>query len=233
MRASVVTALVSAFVLASVGAGSVVEAAPGTATGGGGGQIDWSAGVLKAKGIGPADRHAPAPAVARTASRRAAELQARARLAKAVRALPLAGGGTVGAAIDKDEAAKGRLADEIERAPVVESDLLTDGSSRVTIALGIEAARQALSGARAVASDEQPVTWIVEARRATPAVGWAVEVGGARWVGPTLWVRERGAVPPGGVEARATSATGGVLAVSGPTAPPPAGALVVVVVPEK
>lgn len=229
-----VTSRVSALTaFALAGAVAVAAAAPWTAAGEGGVQIDWGGGVLKAKGIGPADRHAPAPAVARTASRRAAETQARAKLAKAARALPLAGGGTVGAAVDKDDDAKARLADEIERAPVVESDLLTDGSSRVTVALGIEAVRQALSGTRVVSADEQPVTWVVEARRATPAVGWAVEVGGARWVGPTRWVRERGAAPAGGVEAEATSATGGVLAVSGPTAPPPAGALVVVVVPEK
>ena len=212
---------------------SVAEAAPWTAAGEGGVQIDWSAGALLAKGIGPADRHAPSPAVARTASRRAAEAQARAKLLKAARALKAAGGGTVGEAVDKDEAARARLAAELERAPVVASELSTDGSSRVTLALGIEAVRQALHGARPAAADEKPVTWIVEAKRVTPAVGWSVEVGGDRWEGAILWVRERGSPPAGAVVARATAATGGVLSVSGPTAPPPAGALVVVVVPEK
>jgi hypothetical protein len=139
----------------------------------------------------------------------------------------------VGAAIDKDEAAKARLADEIERAPVVEADLLTDGSARVTIALGIEAVRQALSGSRTATTGENAVVWIVEAKRATPAVGWAVKVDGTRWDGPVLWARDRSAAPAGAVTAKATAATDGVLSVSGPTAPPPAGALVVVVVPEK
>lgn len=209
------------------------QAAPWTAVGEGGAQIDWSAGVVSAKGVGPADRHAPSPAVARVASRRAAEVQARARLLKAARAMKTAGGGTVGAAVDKDEAAAARLAVEIERAPVVAADLITDGSSRVTIALGIEAVRQALSGPRAASADEKSVTWIVEAKSVNPAVGWTVEVGGARWEGPMIWLHERGSPPADAVTAKATAATGGVLSVSGPTAPPPAGALVVVVVPEK
>ena len=211
----------------------VADAAPWTAVGEGGVAIDWSAGTLRAKGIGPADRHAPSPAVARVGARRSAEMQARTKLLKAARALKAADGGTVGAAIDKDEAAKARLAAEIERAPVVEVDLLTDGSARVTLALGIEAVRQALSGSRTATTDEKAVVWIVDAKSAAPAVGWAVEVGGARWDGPVLWARDRGGAPADAVVAKATRATGGVLSVSGPTAPPPAGALVVVVVPEK
>lgn len=75
--------------------------------------------------------------------------------------------------------------------------------------------------------------WLIDAKSVKPAVGWAVEVGGARWEGPILWVRERGSPPADAVAAKATSATDGVLSVSGPTAPPPAGAVVVVVVPEK
>lgn len=208
------------------------DAAPWMAAGEGGVAIDWSGGTLRAKGVGPADRHAPSPAVARVAAKRAAEIQAREKLVKAARALPLAGGGTVGAAIDKDDDAKARLAAEIERAPVVETDLLTDGSARVTLALGIEAVRQALSGVRPGSSDEKPVTWFVDAKSVKPAVGWAVEVGGARWEGPVVFARDHGAAPADAVGAKATAATGGVVSVSGPTAPPPAGALVVVVVPE-
>jgi hypothetical protein len=210
-------------------------AAPWTAAGEGEAQIDWSAGVVRAKGVGPADRHAPSPTVARVASRRAAEDQARGKLSKAVKAMKLAGGGTVGDAIEKDKDAKARLAAEIERATVVESDLLTDGSSRVTMAVGIEAVRQALSGVRTVSSQEKSAVWIVEARSAKPAVGWKVEVGGARWEGPIIWTHERADLvgATGALSAKATSATGGVLKVSGPSAPPPAGALVVVVVPEK
>jgi hypothetical protein len=210
------------------------DAAPWTAAGEGGTGIDWSAGMIVAKGVGPADRHAPSPAVARVGARRAAEEQARAKLMKAARALKIAGGGTVGAAVDKDDAAKARLKDEIERAPVIAADLITDGSSRVTIALGIEAVRQALSGARAVSGDDESAVWIVEAKAAKPAVGWKVEVGGTTWEGAVIWTHERAEVVASSVAvtAKATSATDGVLSVSGPTAPPPAGALVVVVVPE-
>jgi hypothetical protein len=209
------------------------NAAPWTAVGEGGVAIDWSAGTLRAKGIGPADRHAPSPAVARVGAKRAAEIQARAKLLKAARALKVADGGSVGAAIDKDAKAKARLEGEIERAPVVETDLLTDGSARVTLTLGIEAVRQALSGSRTATTDESAVVWIVDAKSATPAVGWALKVGGTRWDGPVLFARDRSGAPADAVAAKATSATDGVLSVSGPTAPPPAGALVVVVVPEK
>ncbi|HUQ05433.1 MAG TPA: hypothetical protein VM261_23185 [Kofleriaceae bacterium] len=189
---------------------------------------------MRAKGVGPADRHAPSPAVARVASRRAAEVQARGKLTRAVRAMKLAGGGTVGDAVEKDKDAAARLAAEIERAVVIESDLITDGSSRVTMSVGIEAVRQALSGVRTVSGEDTSAVWIVEAKRAAPAVGWKVQVGGTSWEGPILWTRERAdIVGTGAVNAKATSATGGVLTVSGPTAPPPAGALVVVVVPEK
>ena len=212
---------------------AAADAAPWTAAGEGGAGIDWSAGVVLAKGVGPADRHAPSPAVARVASRRAAEEQARARLGKAVRALKVAGGGTVGDAMEKDPAVAARVAAELERAVVTERDLITDGSSRVTMVVGIEAVRQALSGVRTVSGDDRSALWVVESKGAKPAVGWKVEVGGKRWEGPMIWTRTRAdLVGTPAVTVKASSATGGVLTLSGPTSPP-AGALVVVVVPEK
>jgi hypothetical protein len=220
-----------------LGPAGAAEAAPWTAAGEGGAGINWSQGIVMAKGVGPADRHTPSPAVARVASRRAAEVQARGKLLKAVKAMKLAGGGTVGDAIDKDKDAKARLEAEIERAVVTESDLITDGSSRVTMVVGIEAVRQALSGVRTVSGEDQSAVWIVEARSAKPAIGWKVKVGGATWEGPMIWTHERAdVVGTAAVTAKASSATGGVLTVSGPSAPsgpPPAGALVIVVVPEK
>ncbi len=120
---------------------------------------------------------------------------------------------------------------------MVASELVTDGSARVTLALGVEAVRQAIAGPRPVSTDDgEMVTWVVDAAslraKASPAVGWSLSIGGAAWSGPIVWRR---AADAGGdaVTARATAATGGVLSVSGPTAAPPAGALVVVVVPEK
>ena len=225
-------------------------AAPWTTPGPDGVVVDWSAGVVRAPGLGPADRHAPSPAVARVAARRAAIAQARARLDAAVRALPLAAGGTVGAALEASPEAAARFAAELERAPVVAAELHTDGSTQVTLALGVEAVRQALVGPRVIGGgggggggagpgDDGPaVTWIIDATaaRPAPAVGLALSVGGARWDGPVVWVRRRADAPAAAapIAARAAGpATGGVLAVSGRAAPPPPGALVVVVVPEK
>ncbi len=227
--------VVVAVVMVATGAGAA-GAAPWTVAAKGGVVIDWSAGALRASGVGPADRHAPSPAVARVAARRAAVAQARARLAAAARALPVAAGGTVGDGVDAAPAAAARFAAELERAPVVGFDLHTDGSARVTVALGIEAVRQAMTGPRPAAIDDGPlVIWIVAAAATSPAVDPTIAVGGARWHGPVLWVRDRADAPvaPGAIEARAVAATAGVLTVSGPAAPPPAGALVVVVVPEK
>jgi hypothetical protein len=227
-------------VVALIAMTGVSDAAPWTAAGEGGVTIDWSAGALRARGVGPADRHAPSPAVARVAARRAAETQARARLLAAARKLPVAGGGTVGAAVDADAAAAARLTREIERAPAVAVDLGTDGSAKVTLALGTEAIRQALAGPRKAAADDGPaVMWIIDAARAkpNPAIGLALDVGGARWDGPVVWMRDDSdavKLDAGDVvRGTAASATKGVLAVSGPTGAPPAGALVVVVVPEK
>ena len=58
--------------------------------------VDWAKGVVTARGIGIADRHAPSPAAAREPARRAAEDQARKKLAAALADLPLASGGTLG-----------------------------------------------------------------------------------------------------------------------------------------
>jgi hypothetical protein len=224
-------------VLALLVLGGTAHAAPWTAAGEGGVVIDWSAGALRAKGVGPADRHAPSPTVARVGARRAAEQQARAKLLAAARALPFAAGGTIGDAIDRDEAAAARLAREVELAPVVVAELGTDGSARVTIALGVEAVRQAIAGPRGVAGGGGAATvYVIDASRVkpppAPAVGIALDVGGARWDGPIVWVRERGDNADA-VAGTASAATGGVLTVSGMSSAPPAGALVVVVVPEK
>lgn len=228
--------LVSAIAASAGGA----AAAPWTAAGEGGVVIDWSAGAVRGKGIGPAARHAPSPTVARVGARRAAEQQARARIGAAVRALKLAAGGTVGEAADKDQEVAARLARELERAPVVAAELGTDGSAKVTIALGIEAIRQAVRGPRVVGKGdgaEEPKIWLIDAAKAkaAPAIGLALDVGGTRWDGPVIWVRDRADAPAGEVVAGVANAaaTGGVLTVSGMSAPPPAGALVVVVVPEK
>jgi hypothetical protein len=204
--------------------------------------IDWTRGVLVARGFGPADRHAPSPAVARVAAQRAAEDQARTRLAEAVQALPVAGGGTV------QDAATGqavrRLERAIARAPIDRSDLSSDGSARVEVVLGLEAVRQALTGPRELApTTDEPTgaTMVIDARAAppAPAIGLAITAGTERWTGPVVFAHADDDVParPGArVRTKARAArlralTPGTLAIDGPL--PAASALVVVLLAKK
>lgn len=197
----------------------VAEVAPGVT-------VDWTRGVVTARGLGPADRNAPGPAVARVGARRAALVQARARLLAAVKALPAAGGAL------GDVAPPERLAREVELAPVVDEILGTDGSVKLAIAVGTEALRQAVTGPRPAPADEAaPEVWTVDAgdRALAPLVGLALARGSERWSGA---VRFATAAPAGTTAHRATvtaiAAGGATLELDGPL--PPAGAAVVVVV---
>jgi hypothetical protein len=147
--------------------------------------VDWAKGLVTANGVGIADRHAPNPAVARGTSRRAAEEAARAQLAKGLGALPVAGGGTVGSHATGD--AKQRIERAVADAIAVAAEPQTDGAWTVTMAVPIEAIRQALdAGPRAVGKDgdKPPAVVIVDGVTAKPAIGWTV--GGVK--AATVWV---------------------------------------------
>jgi hypothetical protein len=147
--------------------------------------IDWVKGLVTANGVGIADRHAPNPAVARGTSRRAAEEAARAQLAKGLGALPVAHGGTVGTHATGE--AKQRLERAVVDAIAVAAEPQTDGAWTVTMAVPIEAIRQALdAGPREVgkAGDKPPAIVIVDGVKAKPAIGWTV--GGVK--AATIWV---------------------------------------------
>jgi len=196
----------------------VAEVAPGVT-------VDWTRAIVTARGVGPADRNAPSPAVARVGARRAAISGARARLLAAVGSLP-AVGGSLGTVADAT-----RLATEVEAAPVVDEQLGTDGSVRVTIAVGTEALRLAITGPRPAPADEAaPETWIVDARdqpSTVPVIGLALAHGVDR---AAFAIRYATTIPsaPGATSVRATAARAGQLDLDG--ALPPAGAAVVVVV---
>lgn len=146
-------------------------------------EVDWATGLVTADGVGVADRHAPNPAVARGTSRRGAEDAAKAKLADEVAALPLAAGGTV-AGKAKDKAIAARLAAAVDHALTIAAEPETDGAWRVTMAVPIEAVRQALAGARhlpAAGDHDAPVT-IVDGIAGKPVVG-ALDAA-------TLWVKD-------------------------------------------
>lgn len=147
--------------------------------------IDWAKGLVTAPGIGLADRQAPNPAVARGPARRRAEDAARAALATALPALPLAGGGRLADKLG-DQAIKARIDAAVASAIAVTADPETDGSWRVTMAVPLEAVRQALLGPRTLtaAGDAGPAVVIVEGVEAAPVVG--ATIGGL--AAATLWM---------------------------------------------
>lgn len=146
-----------------------VALAPGLARA----DVDWAKGLVTAPGVGVADRHAPNPAVARGTSRRVAEDAARAKLATEVAALPVAGGGKVGDKA-KDAAVKARVAAAVEHAMEIAAEPETDGAWRVTMAVPIEAVRQAIGeGPRALGDkgDAPPPVVVVDGVGGKPVVG--------------------------------------------------------------
>jgi hypothetical protein len=185
--------------------------------------VDWARGLVIADGIGLADRHAPNPAVARGTSRRIAEEAAKQTLATKVGELPVASGGTVGAKAKADAAVKDRLARAIANAVTLAADPETDGSWRVTLAVPIEAVRQAVVGPRAITAggdDTGPAVVVVDGVTAKPGVGW--KVGGLE--APTLWVTALPAWALGAPHETAKSAKAGAIELSGTatvTAPGP------------
>ena len=187
-----------------------------------GATVDWSDGTITATGIGPADRHAPAPAVARDAALARAQAAARTALIAAAKALP--------GAHDLDDAA---LAQAAAQATIVTEDLGTDGSVTVQLAIPIEAVRVAIKGPRAAAPslDPPPPTVIVDATKLKLKPRLGLTIGG--WAGPVLWLDKMPAddapvVGRGAVHRTATKAAAASLTIDGD--PPGAGALAVVVI---
>lgn len=137
-------------------------------------RVNWARGLVIADATGVADRHAPSPAVARGTSRRGAEEAAKRLLAKKIAELPLASGGKVG------ERAKAA----VDGAIVLTAEPETDGAWRVSMAVPIEAVRQAIAGPRTLdaAGDSGPPVMIVEGMKGKPAVG--------ALAAPTLWVSD-------------------------------------------
>jgi hypothetical protein len=175
-------------------------------------KVDWARGLLIADAVGVADRHAPNPAVARGTSRRGAEDAARKQLLTKLDDLPLAAGGTV-ASKAKDEAVRARLDLAIARAVTLAAEPETDGAWRVTLAVPIEAVRQAIAGARQlpVDGDRGSQVIVVEGAGAKPSIGWTI--GGVE--APTLWLSDVPAWAKDAHRAKAKGAKAGAIELAG------------------
>lgn len=180
-------------------------------------KVDWARGLVIADAVGVADRHAPNPAVARGTSRRGAEEAAQKQLAAKLGELPLAAGGKV-ADREKDKAVKERLARAVADAITLAADPETDGAWKVTLAVPIEAVRQAITGPRTLGADgdKGPLVVVVEGATAKPAVGWKISGVEA----PTLWVTDAPAWAKDAPRVKATGAKAGAIEVAGIDATP-------------
>lgn len=180
-------------------------------------KVDWARGLVIADAVGVADRHAPNPAVARGTSRRGAEEAAQKQLEAKLGELPLAAGGKV-ADKAKDKDVKERLARAVEDAITLAADPETDGAWKVTLAVPIEAVRQAIAGPRVLGADgdKGPPVVVVEGATAKPAVGWKV----GRVEAPAVWVTEAPAWAKAAPRVKATGAKAGGIEAAGIDATP-------------
>lgn len=197
--------------LAALFAPSAPALADGAKPDGGGlagARTDWARGLVITTAVGVADRHAPSPVTARGPARRAAEDAARKQLAAAVPALPLASGGTLAGKL-ADAAIKARVDRAIAAAIPLDAEPSTDGSWKVTLAVPIEALRQALTGPRpASATDaDGPSVVVIEGSRATPAIGYRLGAVAA----PALWVQDVPAWAKDAPRVKANGASAGAL----------------------
>jgi hypothetical protein len=160
-----------------------------------GATVDWTAGEIFAVGRAVADLRAPTVPLARVGAERRARERALAALTAAARALPIAAGGTLGAAMAKDAELAGRVARAIDGAREVVVDHASDGSTRIRMAAALEALRGALVGITlGPTPPTAPTALVIEAGAAlgAPRLGLALTAGGERMVGPTVFARGAG-----------------------------------------
>lgn len=106
-----------------------------------------------------------------------AEDTARKQLAAQIPGLPHARGGTVNDQLGASTAAAERIAKAVERAYTIAATPQTDGSWTVTLALPLEAVRQAIDGntrSQLPEGDIAPAVVIVEGVTVKPALGYAI-----------------------------------------------------------
>lgn len=201
--------------------GGRAGAEPLRATDTGGRVTDWSAGELRARGLGVSDRRAPSPATARDAARLRALVDARRRLVAAARSLPWAGGGTLGEVLGEQA-----LLAAAELAQVRSAEPLVDGSWRLELALPLEGLRQAVTGPRAVALEGGdggvlPLLLVRVPKSSSgptaPVLGLNVSVAGRSLAPAVLWASndEAGVPLAAAVLARAPAVSGELRAVRG------------------
>ena len=179
-------ALAAALVLAAPAA-----AGPAVQTTDANGVIDWTRGMIIARGAAAADLRAPSLSIARIAAERRAHTAARVRLSKLARSMSqLRGEGNAGKAVATGAPAR-RFAQLLAESRVLTIHHASDGSVVVKAGIAIEAVRAAIAGPGVMppGAKNAPSAVVIDARGVLGKPGLGLEIlgGKERYVGPTVF----------------------------------------------
>ena len=156
--------------------------------------IDWTRGLIVARGAATGELRAPSPAVARVKAVRRARAQAREQLLERARTLSIHGKRVADHA-EADEDVAARLSQAVNESLDVAVNYGSDGSVVLTVGLALEAVRLAVQGVPGAPTspDQGPTAIVVDARRvlSSPILGIELARGDARYAGPTVFYRDR------------------------------------------
>ena len=148
-------------------------------------RIDWQRGLFIGRGIAVGDLRSPSRELARIKAERQAKAQGRALVLEHIGDLPWA---SAKAGVEKAIASAEALADAVFR---LHSDVGTDGSVVMDMALPLDALRSLVFGPDPIleSDEEGPSGIVIDARgfALTPALGYELSDGSARYRGPTLF----------------------------------------------
>jgi hypothetical protein len=156
--------------------------------------VDWAGGKIAVTAAAAADLRLPTPAIARVAAERTARGRARKELLVAARALPWAGGGTLGTRADADPETLRALDLAVDGATTDDVSIQSDGS----VVLRLSASLDALAG---LSPNPGAPGVVVDGRKhaVAPAVGYHIVAGKESYSGPLRFARSASGHPAGSV----------------------------------
>lgn len=154
--------------------------------------VDWERGTIAVTAAAAADLRLPTPAIARVAAERTARSRAKKELLVAARALPWAGGGTVGARAESDPEVLRALDLAVDGAATDDVSIQSDGS----VVLRLSASMDALAG---LSPNPGAPGVVLDGRKhaVVAAIGYHIVAGKDSYAGPIRFARSAGAVASG------------------------------------
>ncbi len=150
-------------------------------------RVDWERGLFIGRGIAVGDLRSPSRQLARVKAERQAKAKGRALLLDSLGDLPWASGTAFQQKV-KEEGSAELLTDSVIS---LHTDLGTDGSVVIEMALPLDALRALVYGSDSIAPKraEGPSAIVIDARSLTlkPAIGYQLSDGTSEYRGPTLF----------------------------------------------